>query len=638
MSRPAEITPMRTAGAQFLIERTNRESGSYQWVRETLINAFEAKATHVEYGIEWQAARGGVYRRTICDDGIGMSPEQLVAFFNTFGSGGKKIGGVHDNFGVGAKTSLLPWNRLGVVVISWQGGKPAMIWMKRDSTTGEYGLRVLPARARGQNILETVFTPFNDEEHGIDWRKVKPPFIKNHGTCVILLGNTPTQDTILGDPYRDEADIKGISSYLNHRIWDMRDTGVKVFVTELRSQDKNQWPNKPEDKGTKRLNHREVLGARYWVMYDKHPAGKPAAQGAVPHSDGATFINWYLWDGERPAIHSYAPMNGFIAVLYRNELYNFTEHHATYRSFGITERSVRSNLWLVVHPPTVDPTVGGVYPRTDRNALLYKPKGVGNAAQDVPMLDWAAWFAEHMPQEIQDAISKARGPQTGSLEDESWRQRLADRFGSRWKIKTMRATTGPGALVKLTPSDPTKSEDEGEAEEMDADGSGEETPVIESARPDIPSHGTREGDEKGKPGEVSGGIPSYIWVPGSEFDQGMLVAWSPHDPQYPEGVVLLNSDHPMIDMQIKYWQSQYAEHHADAVAQAVRAEYGQMAVSKVAHSEHFKGIIPVQIVETDMRSEPALTMSLLGLIAEENDIQTKLDSLFRKGADAKNPS
>src|SRR5262245_60077848 len=97
----ARIQPMQTAGTHHFIERTYRESSQFQWVREALVNAIEAGANRVEFGIEWQAVeKKGVYRRMIADDGCGMTAEQLVEFFNTFGGGGKPIGGAHENFGV----------------------------------------------------------------------------------------------------------------------------------------------------------------------------------------------------------------------------------------------------------------------------------------------------------------------------------------------------------------------------------------------------------------------------------------------------------------------------------------------------------------------------------------------------------
>src|SRR5436853_7547135 len=95
---------LRITGASNFVNRMFEACGSYQWAREFLKNSLEAQATRIEFGIEWQAvAKLGVYRRTIIDDGIGMTADELHRFFLSLGEGAKKIGGVHDNFGVGAK-------------------------------------------------------------------------------------------------------------------------------------------------------------------------------------------------------------------------------------------------------------------------------------------------------------------------------------------------------------------------------------------------------------------------------------------------------------------------------------------------------------------------------------------------------
>jgi len=75
--------------------------GNYQWAREFLKNAIEANASKVEFGIEWNAVeKFGLYRRTIVDNGLGMSKDELLLFFSTLGEGAKRIGGIHDNFQV----------------------------------------------------------------------------------------------------------------------------------------------------------------------------------------------------------------------------------------------------------------------------------------------------------------------------------------------------------------------------------------------------------------------------------------------------------------------------------------------------------------------------------------------------------
>jgi Histidine kinase-, DNA gyrase B-, and HSP90-like ATPase len=115
-------------GASNFVNRMFEACGSYQWARELLKNSLEAGANRIEFGIEWQAAsKFGVYRRTIADNGCGMDRHELVRFFSTLGAGDKKIGGIHDNFGVGAKIATLPWNPEGLVVLSYKGGHASMI-------------------------------------------------------------------------------------------------------------------------------------------------------------------------------------------------------------------------------------------------------------------------------------------------------------------------------------------------------------------------------------------------------------------------------------------------------------------------------------------------------------------------------
>ena len=104
----------------------------------------------------------------------------------------------------------------------------------------------------------------------------------------------------------------------------------------------------------------------------------------------------------------------------------------------------------------------------------------------------------------------------------------------------------------------------------------------------------------------------------------MLAAWQPRDPEHPEGVVLLNVEHPVLIEQIEHFQAQYPDHYADEIAEHVISAYGEIAVAKIAHSEHLKGLHPSFVIENDFRSNAALTMSLLGLLSEEAVIAPRL--------------
>src|SRR3989344_3600358 len=128
-------------GASNFVNRMFEACGKFQWAREFLKNAIEAKATKIEFGIEWQAVKKlGIYRRTVVDNGEGMTSKELLSFFSTLGTGSRKIGGIHDNFGVGAKIASLPWNPNGLVVISYKDRKASMIWIFLDEESGEYEL------------------------------------------------------------------------------------------------------------------------------------------------------------------------------------------------------------------------------------------------------------------------------------------------------------------------------------------------------------------------------------------------------------------------------------------------------------------------------------------------------------------
>lgn len=624
------VTPMKASGIQHHVARVYREGGEYQWVRETFINSLEADATQILFGIEWQAVHDlGVYRRLVADNGTGMTPEQLVGFFNVWGGGGKPIGGVHENFGIGAKSSLLPWNRHGLVVISWVDGDAAMIWVTVDPATGEYGLRNFEAvdEETGLEQIVEVVEPFQDDLHGCNWADVKPDWIEDHGTVVVLLGDDPNADTVLGDPNRPtEADIKGISTYLNRRIWEVPD-GVEITVDELRTGDKGTWPVSEEmahvsGGADRRTNRRKIEGAKYFIEYPvtTFTKGKLASSGTVEVRDG-TDIDWFLWDGERPGIQSYAAQGGYIAALYKDELYDVTHHHSTYRSFGVLEGAVRTKLWLIMRPRPFDEHNGkhGVYPRGDRNSLLIM--GGPQAGEPLPVNDWGADFADNMPEPIRDAIRAARAGGSGTVTDDSWRQRLADRFGSRWRILKLRTRKGGKYTV-----DPTQAGSLPKAAKRKKNGAGgggggggTGGALNTSSQP---------GMVAASRSKVAGGIPTWKSVGKDDVKEGMLAGWAPNDPDHPEGAVLINIEHPVMEEEIEYWQSQYADHLGDQIAEEVIACYGEIAVAKVAHSEHLKSVLPSSVVENELRSDAALTMALLGLMGEEAVIAPRVGGKF----------
>jgi Histidine kinase-, DNA gyrase B-, and HSP90-like ATPase len=197
-------------GASHFVNRMFEACGNYQWAREFLKNALEAGATKVEFGIEWQAVEKlGTYRRTIIDNGCGMSKDELLRFFSTLGDGAKRIGGIHDNFGVGAKIASLPWNPEGVVVISYKDGKPSMIQIELDPDSADYQLVEFQSERGTAYVINPADVDWGED---INWSVIAPEWARTNGTTIILLGSEEASDTILGNPRAQSRASRSIST------------------------------------------------------------------------------------------------------------------------------------------------------------------------------------------------------------------------------------------------------------------------------------------------------------------------------------------------------------------------------------------------------------------------------------------
>jgi hypothetical protein len=615
---------LNIVGASNFVTRFFEACGPYQWAREFLRNSEEAGATRVEFGIEWQAAeKYGVYRRTIADNGSGMDRERLLEFFSTLGAGAKKIGGIHENFGVGAKIASLPWNTDGLVVVSYVHRKPSMIRIELNTDTNEYELVEFQVpNGKTTCVVDPSETDFGD---GIDWDAIAPDWARDHGTTIVMLGSDKQPDTILGNPGAGENDIKGLSVFLNSRFWDL--SALEVKVAELRSEKKTQWPTGPnETDDARRPNNRAIRGARHWVADLKGDKGRLAALDKLTLDDGRVVAEWYLWEGERPAIHSYARKPGYIAIRYKGELYEITADRIDFRHFGVVEQQVRQNLFIVLEPQLYDgkESLWGIHPDHSRNRLLFT--GNGEKGVKLPLSDWGLEFSELMPAAIMDAIRKARGEGTGSIKDDDYRKRLQDKFGARWTVKKLVKASGEPKSVPGTQATGTEEVVEREEKGGIRRRHRKHARLVRQVR----AKALAGGDESAVEREVAVSIPQYRYTTKEEFDQEWHMAqWVPNDPDGP--TVLLNSDAPMLLEAITFHQEQYPAVHAEEIQEIVKAVYGEVAVAKIAHSEKLaaRGVSEEEL-DKEYRSDSALTISLMGLMAEESLIAQRLGRLGRK--------
>jgi hypothetical protein len=618
---------VRITGASNFVNRMFEACGNYQWAREFLKNSLEAHASKVEFGIEWQAVeRSGIYRRTICDNGSGMSKDELNEFFSTLGVGSKVIGGIHENFGVGAKIAALPWNPEGLVVITYKDGLASMIKIVLNPETNGYELVEFETPAGMTCVLDPT-DPLIDWQDEINWGEVAPEWVRAHGTVVILLGSEEFPDTVLGNAKADERDIKGLSVYLNTRFWDL--SSVDVRVTELRSDKKNSWPLSKDDRDdARRPNNRRVLGALHYLKNVEAQSGKLGASGAVMLDDDRVIADWYLWEGERPAIHSYAKKGGYIAVRYKDELFELTTQKNVFRSFGVVESKVQQNLTIILEPQLYDPQVApwGIHPDQSRHKLHFT--GNGERGISVPLSDWGLDFSDDMPEEIRAAIRLARSDTTGTLDDDEYRKRLQDRFGTRWTIRKQ-VVVGPKVVGR--PEGEAKAEQILTTEVTDepkpfrSRSKRKSNKTIEKVR-FLSSAGT--GSETAER-DVRVDVPKYRFAGKADFDhEWHLASWNPNDPDGP--TVVLNQDAPVLLEAIKYHQDQYPDMYAEEISRTVLNVYGEIAVAKVAHSQKLSSKISQQDLDSNYRSETALTIALMGLLGEEAVISQRLGKFGRK--------
>ena len=251
-----EQKEMKVTNGAYIIERIYRDSDPLQFLRELITNSKEAAATLIEVGPDHHTGETqGIWRLMVRDNGIGMSAEQLEVYLNTLSEGGKNIGGVHENFGIGSKTSLLPWNRAGVVVISYtkesQRGNMIKLYYREDTET--YGLARMPNG-------KFVCPPFKDD--AIDFTKLRPDWMKT-GTIFLMMGNTGYESTYLEvcasrhRPKREHS-IWWSLEYPAKRYWHIDpDVEVKVYAF-------NSKPT-PQHRGKANGSYRRLRGGHHYA-------------------------------------------------------------------------------------------------------------------------------------------------------------------------------------------------------------------------------------------------------------------------------------------------------------------------------------------------------------------------------------
>ncbi|MGV9216121.1 hypothetical protein ACTFTM_30075 [Micromonospora sp. RB23] len=638
-------TPLRFLGVGNLLDREYRNSPAYQWGRELARNGIEADAKVIRFGVEWEGVKAtGTYRMQYADDGHGMTKDQLREYMLTLGKGGKIVGGAHDNYALGSRMTLLPWNPNGVVVISMVDGISYMVKMMFDPDAangeGEYVLEEVNWEGDGDEGLATVYPPYVDDVLGFDWADTVPDFIgkAGHGTTFILLGRNDADNTINGDSERGERHRFLGRKYFNTRFWDIPE-GITLQVMEMPAEPA-AWPKSPAESN--KFQFRRVRGGKSLVEYTTRTGDEfIASKGQIDLAEG-TQVQWWLRTVPKVDTGGLGATSGYIGVLYRGELYGQAHADqedgdtrigaAVYRQFGIGSDTVRRRVFLIIKPPEYDEATGaaGVAPSTGRADLYWM--GAGQSPRSVKPADWSEEFGEKLPKEILDAINAEYDARDHGDDQEERLKRVMDRFSKRWRATRARTQTentdtttmptSPGSVPRAPIDSPTpRPRNPRQRKKV----------VVRGRAGEISIGQPETGDTPAKTTTVSAGVPAVRWVRTTDInDQGMIAAWQKPTAQFPNGCIDLDEDHPVIRLQIEYWQDQYPRAVAAQVEKIVREAYEEVAVAKVSHMHALAGTVLSEEQRDAMLLNPALTTALLGLISEDAVIGPRTGKLGTK--------
>ena len=381
------LLPMTVDNIGFLLDRLGQDCHPLQFVRELTKNSIEAiERTKSDGQIIWDYEPAafqleGIRRLSIVDTGDGMTGEELVKFINQLSSSLTKQS-LQGNYGVGAKIAAATRNPGGVSYFSWKDGQGSMIQLHRDDLTGQYGLK----QWERADHSWTHYLPIEDE--------LKPSAIKEHGTMVVLHGQSDADNTLLA-PTGAPAARRWITRYLNTRYFQIPSNA------QISCREGNLLVGgAADDLGTRRT----ILGQGEYLKRYGDTNGTVMLTGATAHW-------WIIRDRDEDQtdpIEKYSghlESSGHAAALYQNELYEMTTGRAgmsRLQQFGITFGYQRVVIYI---EPTANPRLTT---NTARTSLL-----IGN--EPLPWIEWAAEFRQKLPIEIRSFV-ESRAPEATSTD------------------------------------------------------------------------------------------------------------------------------------------------------------------------------------------------------------------------------
>lgn len=405
---------MTVKNTGFLLDRLGQDCHPLQFLRELTRNAIEAiqrtgESGQILWDVDWTTYDlAGILKLCVVDTGDGMNGLEMVEHINKLSSSAAEQS-LTGNYGVGAKIAAATRNHEGMLYLSWKDGRGSMIHLWRNPEDGVYGLKQLTkSDDRYGEYLELEDT-------------VKPEHIGDHGTMIVLLGNTAEENTMKA-PAGAASPSRWIAKYLNTRFFQFPD-GITIKARE-------GWEHSRSDSARNKM--RTITGQGRYLAEHSTASGRVSLNNAVAHW-------WILEDADAlNQDENYYASSGHMAALYQEELYELTTGRsgtARLQHFGVIFGT--RQVVIYVEPQAAEDSY--LTTNTARTNLL-----INN--EPLPWADWAAEFRDKMPIEIVELV--ALKASASSTKDHS--QTIRDRLKSvldLFKISRYRPSPAGDLLV-----------------------------------------------------------------------------------------------------------------------------------------------------------------------------------------------
>lgn len=344
-------------GTALWIEREARGMDPMQMFREFVQNGIEAGASRVV--VDGFAAGSRVSAR-ITDNGTGMTGGQLIERMSHL-----HCGSTAANYGVGARIASLPSNPAGVeFACRTADGTETAVTLHKER--GQYGVKVWDSTdEEGFSIKIEQYVP---DAAVLNRLEGEPS-----GTAVVLYGDGRHNTWDSSVSYQ-------VHKFLSRRYFHLGEGDVAVYVQHPGSHSGRAQLRRVTPMGDYLNTHGEDCGELEFT-------GVAGMSGVM---------RWWILPPISEELNRRTArdvLSGGMGVVVGNEVFDFTRQYLG--DFGVIYPSVQGRVVLLIE-------VTGAEQDTARSGVILP----GESRKTIPWKKLGAFFAEHMPEEIDALLSE----------------------------------------------------------------------------------------------------------------------------------------------------------------------------------------------------------------------------------------